>query len=124
MGMPAVVHWDINARDAARLQRFYRDLFDWELRASDHPNQFAYLEPDGAGIGGGIGQEPRAGEEGHGLRHRGVTFFVQVDDVPTYLARVVRLGGKALWGPEEVPVNLTLAMFEDLEGNRIGLMRR
>ena len=26
-----VVHWEIGARDAAKLRRFYAALFDWEI---------------------------------------------------------------------------------------------
>lgn len=34
MGAP-VVHWEINARDAGRVQEFYSKLFDWKVNANN-----------------------------------------------------------------------------------------
>lgn len=121
---PAVVHWDINARDAVALQGFYAGVFDWEMHMTDYPNQYAYTTAEELGIGGGIGREPREGEENFGKRHSGLTIFVQVDDLTVRLHRIAAHGGTIIWGPEEVHAGLTLAIFADPEGNRIGLMQR
>jgi predicted enzyme related to lactoylglutathione lyase len=43
MGQP-VVHWEITARDPARLESFYRDMFDWSS-SGDAPAKPASTGP-------------------------------------------------------------------------------
>ena len=50
-------------------------------------------DPDGVGIGGGVGQGPE-GYSGH------VTFYVGVPDVEEALAKAESLGGKRIMGPK------------------------
>jgi predicted enzyme related to lactoylglutathione lyase len=119
--LPAVVHWDINARDAERLSSFYGELFGWDLKSAGFGHPYRYLDPDpeAGGIGGGIGEvSDGSGEK----RHMGVTFYVRVDDLSTALDRAQRLGAERMWGPTQVHEGLALAMFRDPEGNAIGLM--
>ena len=47
-----------------------------------------------SGIGGGIGQMPEGMGDGY------ATFYVDVDDVETALAKAEKLGGTRLMGPE------------------------
>ena len=49
----SVVHWEINAKDGAAMQKFYGDLFDWEISA-DNPMGYGVVSApsDGPGIGG------------------------------------------------------------------------
>ncbi len=78
MGAP-VVHFEVIAEDAERIQSYYADLFDWEIDANN-PMRYGIVaregntNPDGVGIGGGIGAGPE-GYSGH------VTFYVEVPDV-------------------------------------------
>jgi predicted enzyme related to lactoylglutathione lyase len=113
MGCP-VVHFEIIAKDGPKLQRFYADLFDWQIDANN-PQNYGLVETGGeGGINGGIGPgEPT-----------GITFYVQVRDLQAALEKAEKLGGKTLMPPMEVPgAGVTLAMFSDVEGNRVGLLK-
>ena len=109
-----VVHWEISAKDAPRLQQFYASLFEWHVDA-DNPMQYGMVKTGGkGGLNGGIG--PAQGPTG-------VTFYAQVDDLDAYLKKAERLGGKTAVPPTEIPGMVTFAMFIDPEGNRIGLVK-
>jgi predicted enzyme related to lactoylglutathione lyase len=109
----SVVHWEINAKDAPRLQKFYRELFDWKIDANN-PMNYGMVTTGGAGINGGIGK---------GEGSVGVTFYVEVEDLQEYLNMAQRLGGKILQPPTAIPGAVTFAMFADPEGNRIGMIK-
>lgn len=119
----AIVHFEVIGKDPAALKRFYTGLFDWELRDAGGPAEYSTVDT-GAGegaIGGGIGGGPE-GYEGH------VTFYVNVDDVESALARAEDLGGKRMMGPERVeaseatgPEAFEIGMFTDPEGRVVGL---
>ena len=121
MGNP-VVHFEVTGKDGARLASFFSELFGWQIDTNNPLNYGTVdrednLGPDGAGIGGGVGQTPNGGAGQ-------VTFYVGVPDVEASLAKAERLGGKRLFGPAEVPgTPIVLGQFTDPEGRVIGLMR-
>lgn len=111
-----VVHWEINGKDAKKLQSFYAQLFDWHVDTS-MPMDYGLVDTHtDHGINGGIGQ---AGDQ----TPAPVTFFVEVNDLQAYLSKVERLGGKMVVPPTEIPNVVTFAMFSDPEGNVIGLVK-
>jgi predicted enzyme related to lactoylglutathione lyase len=122
----AVVHFEIVGKDAAALTSFYGSLFDWKIDA-DNPMNYAVisrddnLNPDGAGIGGGImgmsGVEGMQDYPGH------VTFYVEVPDVEAALVKAESLGGTRLMGPDQPPGGPVLGQFTDPEGHLIGLVQ-
>jgi predicted enzyme related to lactoylglutathione lyase len=113
MGRP-VVHWQIDAKDPAQAQRFYADLFDWQIDANN-PWNYGLVQTGGeGGINGGIGPTQDT---------TGTMFFVQVDDLQAYLDKAERLGGKTIMPPTEIPGAVTMAMFLDTEGNRVGMVK-
>jgi predicted enzyme related to lactoylglutathione lyase len=120
MGQP-VVHFEIVAKDADQLKRYYSELFGWEIN-SDNPMNYgtidreSNLSPDGIGIGGGIGPAPE-GYDGH------VTFYVGVPDVGASLAEAERLGGTRMMGPDKVMEGIEIGLFTDPEGHVIGLFQ-
>ena len=123
MGQP-VVHFEVIGKDGVRLQRYYADLFDWEIDANNPLNYGSVArEPnttsEGVGsIGGGIASSPTPDYAGH------VTFYVEVPDVKVALAKAESLGGKRLYGPDPVPgTDIEIGQFTDPEGHLIGLMR-
>ena len=116
MGAP-VVHWEINARDAGRVQEFYSKLFDWKVNASNPMHYGLVNTGSKQGANGGIGQnDPSAPAPS-------VTFYVQVSDLQKYLDRAESLGGKTIMPPTEIPGMVTMAMFTDPEGNVIGMVK-
>ena len=120
MGQP-VVHFEIIGKDAAKLQSYYSDLFGWEIDA-DNPMKYGLVQrdgnvnPDGIGIGGGIGGGPD-GYAGH------VTFYVEVPDVEAALAKAESLGGSRTMGPAKVTDQVEVGLFTDIEGRTVGVMK-
>jgi uncharacterized protein len=120
MGQP-VVHFEVIGQDAEKLQSYYAELFDWSIDANN-PMKYGIvarednLNPDGVGIGGGVGTGPE-GYTGH------VTFYVEVPDVEAALAKSESLGGTRMMGPDQVMEGLVIGLFSDPEGHVIGLIR-
>ena len=116
MGQP-VVHFEIIARDPDAVRSYYGDLFEWEYDA-DNPVSYAVVrrQDDDAGIGGGIGSAPE-GYAGH------VTFYVEVDDVEASLAKAESLGGSRMMGPDKVMEGVEIGLFNDPEGNTVGVVK-
>jgi predicted enzyme related to lactoylglutathione lyase len=120
MGQP-VVHFEVVGKDGEKLHSYYSELFGWEINA-DNPMKYGMVSrdgntnPDGMGIGGGVGQGPE-GYEGH------VTFYVEVPDVEAALAKAESLGGERVMGPEKIMDQVELGQFKDPEGHVIGLVK-
>ena len=112
MGNP-VVHFEVIGSDAAPLQRFYAELFDWKL-GSSLPYELADTGA-GSGINGGVGATDQ-------VEHRGVRVYAQVDDLDAHLRKAEGLGGTVVQQPIEVAPGTKVAMFDDPQGNRFGLL--
>jgi predicted enzyme related to lactoylglutathione lyase len=111
MGRP-VVHFEVVGNDAAGLQQYYGDLFDWSVD-TNNPMNYGIVTKEDAGIGGGVGQSPDG--SGH------VTFYVHVDDINACLETAEGLGGKTVM-PRTEHEMVTLALVADPEGNVVGLV--
>ena len=120
MGQP-VVHFEVIGKDADKLRSYYSELFGWEFDA-DNPMNYgmvareANVNADGVGIAGGVG----AGPEGYGGH---VTFYVEVPDVETALAKAESLGGSRMMGPDKVAEDTEIGLFNDPEGHVVGLVK-
>lgn len=120
MGQP-VLHFEVIGKDAKKLQRYYSELFGWEID-SNNPMDYGVVQregntnAEGVGIGGGVGAGPE-GYSGH------VTFYVEVPDVEAALAKAESLGGSRLMGPDKVMDQLEIGQFADPEGHVIGVMK-
>ena len=109
-----VVHFEIHGRNGRELAKFYDQLFEWKIEAADMPNGYYGLVAGGeGGIGGGIA------ESGEGAK---VTVYVQVPDLDAKLKEIEEAGGKTIHPPESIP-GVTFALFQDPEGNAIGLVQ-
>ena len=120
----AVVHFEVIGKDGEKLQRYYAELFGWNVNA-DNPMNYGMVDPNDnkttrgdTGIGGGVGQGPE-GYEGH------VTFYVAVPDVEEALQKAESLGGTRVMGPEKIMGEqvIELGQLKDPEGNLIGLVK-
>ena len=118
----AVVHFEVVGKDGEKLQRYYGELFGWNVNA-DNPMQYGMVDAKDNtsmtgdnGIGGGIGQGPD-GYEGH------VTFYVAVPDVEEALQKAESLGGTRVMGPEKIMDMVELGQFKDPEGNLVGVVK-
>ena len=116
MGQP-VAFFEVISQDAPRAQKFYSELFGWQVSADPALGGYGLVDT-GAGeaaVGGGIGPASQPGEAG-------VKIYMRVDDLDAYLDRAVALGGSRLVPPTDLPGDFgRFAIFTDPDGNQVGL---
>jgi uncharacterized protein len=114
MGSP-VVHFEIHGDDSAAISDFYSLVFDWHINA-DNPMNYGLVDTDadGSGIGGGVCASDMA---------PAVLIYVQVDDPQAHLDRIEAAGGRTVLPVTDIPGAVTMAIFEDPAGNKIGLVK-
>jgi predicted enzyme related to lactoylglutathione lyase len=122
MAAAPVVHFEVTGKDAKKLQNFYSKMFEWNIQNMPEM-EYGMVETSANGdkrgkgsIDGGVGAAP-PGAPGY------VTFYVQVPDLPAALKKAESLGGKTIVPPTEIPNIVTFAMFQDPEGNAVGLVK-
>lgn len=112
-----VAFFEVISAEPERAQKFYRELFDWQVSADPAMGGYALVDT-GAGedaVGGGIGASSEPGDTG-------VKIYVRVDDLEAYLARAESLGGKRVLPPTPLPGDFgTIAVLTDPDGNQVGL---
>jgi predicted enzyme related to lactoylglutathione lyase len=108
-----VVHVEVVGKDGARLQKFYGEVFGWQLD-TNNPGGYGMYRQDG-GLSGGIGASNDGGA-GH------VTFYVHADDPQAVLDKVAASGGRVIMPLTEVAPETTVALFADPEGHVVGIM--
>lgn len=109
-----VVHFEIAGRDGDKIQKFYSDLFGWEIN-TDNPMNYGMVDTKAGGINGGIFKAPKDAPF--------LTFYVHVDNLQNYLDKAVKLGGQAVVPPTPIPGIGTYAFIKDIDGNILGLFR-
>jgi len=116
MGQP-VAFFEVISPDQERAQKFYAELFGWQVNADPAMGGYAMVDT-GAGegaVGGGIGASSEPGDAG-------VKIYMRVDDLETYLGRAEQQGGRRVMPPMELPGGFgTIAVIADPDGNRVGL---
>ena len=109
-----VVHFEISSSGVEELQKYYANLFEWHIDASN-PMEYGMVDTKaGTGINGGI----TATNGGPNM----VTFYVEVEDIEAKLKQAEELGGSVVVPVTTIPGTVTFAMFTDPEGNCIGLV--
>ena len=112
-----VAFFEVVSPDPERAQKFYGELFDWQISADPEMGGYGLVDT-GAGadaVGGGIGGSTEPGDTG-------VKIYIKVDDLDAYLARAESLGGKKLVPPTDLPGDFgKFAIFTDPDGNQVGL---
>ncbi|MBO9555324.1 VOC family protein [Cellulomonas sp.] len=108
-----ITHIDIPADDLDRAKAFYSGLFGWDINEVPGFEGYPMWQAPNKISGGGFGlrdgnlQVPRS--------------YVEVDSIDDALARVTELGGKTVQGKQEISPTSWWAVFEDSEGNQLGL---
>ena len=111
----SVVHFEIPVDDGERAVGFYRSAFGWHLEQWG-PLEYWTTEPtDGTGIGGALSKR--------GVSSPTLIVYISVDDVDAALAAVEAAGGRRLTERMPIPTVGWSAVFEDTEGNRVGLFQ-
>jgi uncharacterized protein len=107
-----VVHFEANGKDGNKLRDFYGKAFGWQFNVMPEMD-YGIVDNGGKGINGGIGTAPEAS----------AVFYVAVPDPQATLDEAEKLGGKTTMPVMEIPNIVTLAQFQDPEGNRIGIVK-
>lgn len=114
VGCP-VVHFEVGANDDGQLVTFYEELFGWGMRAFTGGGYTLIDTLAGAGINGGVTRS-QAGEQW-------LTFYVETADPQVTLDQANALGGTTILPVSDFGGAVTIAMFRDPDGLRIGLVR-
>lgn len=121
--MGRVVHFEIHCRDLDRAERFYREVFGWEVQHSEGaPMDYRVVTTgpeDEPGIDGAL-VERRGEIDGQAV---GCVNTIQVEDVAETERRVSASGGQQVVERQEVPGVGHLAYFKDTEGNIFGVLQ-
>jgi len=110
-----VLHFEIMGKDPAATQKFYADVFEWDVNADNPMNYGVVTAQDGKGIGGGIGANPQGATY--------VTVYATVADLQATLDKAEAAGGTTVMFPTVIPGVVTMAMFKDPDGNLIGIVK-
>jgi uncharacterized protein len=110
----AVVHFEISGPGRGALADFYANLFGWRMQPIPGAGYTLIDTGAGSGINGGIRQG--ADDE------RGVTFYIETDDMQAELDKINLLGGKTETPITDMAGMVTYATFTDLDGLHIGLV--
>ena len=107
-----VIHFEIGSHQGEKTREFFSGLFGWEISGPES----GFMINTGSGIGGHISElAPEWGNY--------VTFYVEVEDIDTYLNKASELGGKTLVPPVHLPGQGTFAWLAAPEGNIIGIWK-
>jgi predicted enzyme related to lactoylglutathione lyase len=116
---------EIPVTDLSRSTKFYESVFDIELNLHEMgpslmgaPLKMAMFpgEKEGTGAGGALVKS-----EGYTPSHQGPLIYFSVDNIENVLKKVERSGGKSLAPKSSIGEFGFIGLFEDPEGNRIGL---
>ena len=128
--MNRVVHFEIHAKDLDKAQQFYGSVFGWKITdMGPEMGNYRMVETgnDAAGakwpgINGGI--TPRMGNAPvDGQPVNAFVCTISVDELDTYIAKVLGAGGTIALDKMEIPGVGWLAYCKDLEGNIFGMMQ-
>jgi predicted enzyme related to lactoylglutathione lyase len=116
--MATLVHFDIQAENPDRAQKFYQDLFGWKIEKLPGPMNYSLIETSDIkgtkGIGGGMAKRGPSDPPG-------IVNFIGVESIDKSLKAVETLGGKIIQPKQAVPGWGYLAVCLDTENNHIGL---
>lgn len=112
-----VVMFEIMANSQPEIIAFYTNVFGWQVQYNKEGFAYIHFPPATYHLLGGIGQA-KPGVVGW---EKGITFYIQVEDLQKTLVQVGAHGGKVAFDPVEAD-GYHFAMFYDPEQNLIGLI--
>ncbi|HEX3051061.1 MAG TPA: VOC family protein [Aggregatilineaceae bacterium] len=115
--MPRPTHFEINAKDLAKVTAFYRSVFDWKIEKWDGPMDYWLV---------GTGEDSSRGIDGAIFNSEGLFMgtvnTVEVPNLEAYIARVQANGGQPIGDIQAIPGIGRFTYCKDVEGNLFGLM--
>ena len=124
--MDKLVHFEIPVDDLARAQKFYSDIFKWDIKNWGDMNGEPYYGVRTVSVDETthIPTEPGAINGGMVMRSKQVQhpiFAIEVSSVDEYIKRIEAAGGKVIKPKIEIGGMGYYAYVTDLEGNVLGL---
>jgi len=98
-----IVFFDIAGPDTSKLKSFYERIFGWSIDASNAIST--------SGLSGTIRNDPPE-----------TLIYLGVPDIDAALRKIVASGGCVDMPRMAIPNKVTLALFKDPAGNRMGLV--
>jgi hypothetical protein len=130
--MNRVVHFEIQADDLDRAQRFYESAFGWtfQIMGSEFGHYRVVMtgpgpenpDPKQPGINGGM-MKRNGVAPAEGAAPNAFTCIIGVDDIDAYIAKVDAAGGKPQTDKMNVPGVGSLRYYRDTEGNLFGMIQ-
>jgi uncharacterized protein len=126
MKMNSVVHFEIPADDIERAQKFYKELFGWNIeKAGEMPYWIAKtgecdeneMPKESGFINGGL-MERNAEQDPSGVKP---VIVIKVEDLTEHLKKIEEAGGKVVMPAMDVGDMGHYARIEDTEGNVVGV---
>jgi predicted enzyme related to lactoylglutathione lyase len=106
---------ELVATDEAGAKKFYTSLFNWTTQPFGGGEYTLFKQ--GETMIGGMMKCPKPGLPSHWLA------YVVVEDVDATAAQAVKLGGKMMMDPFDVPTVGRIAVFTDPYGAAIGVFK-
>ncbi len=125
--MERVVHFEIHAANPERAAKFYKEVFNWEIKKwGDMPYWMVMTGEDKdakwPGINGGMiirkGEAPKDNQPVNAY-----VCTVDVDNIDNYIKKVIKEGGKIAVPKSNVQGVGWLVYCKDTEGNIFGMMQ-
>ena len=123
--MGRVIHFEIQAADPDRAERFYTSVFGWSVQPMGGPMDYRLLITGDDGTTGINGAILRRGgpEPGDRAAVNGFICTIAVDSIEDTERAVPEAGGEQVLDRMEVPGVGQLSYFKDTEGNIFGALQ-
>jgi len=119
-----IVHFEIPAKNAEKLKKFYADLFGWKIEKAPGPMEYWLIEtvpvdekmmPLRSGVNGGMYKRERADQK--------LVNYFTVESIDQYTEKIKKTGGKIIVSKQEVMDVGWIAVAEDPEGNQFAILQ-
>ncbi|MDE1846148.1 MAG: VOC family protein, partial [Candidatus Micrarchaeota archaeon] len=127
--MDGVVHFELPADDMKRSQKFYHELFGWNMVEMPEEMHYTVINTaktdergmilEGGKINGGIMDKGMNKDHGGGS----VVIVVDVKNIDASIKKAQALGAKVVMEKMEIPNVGIYARIRDLDGNILGMMQ-
>ena len=124
--MNRIVHFDFQADDPKRAQKFYEKVFGWKFQKAMSEEESGMMDywlamtGEGDGIDGGMSRRPKENED----KFYRFSCMVEIENIDNALKSVKENGGTIEMEKSELKGVGWFASVKDTEGNQFGLWQR